>query len=218
VPILVGLQGALGWYMVESGLSVRTSVSQYRLTAHLATALLLYGYCVWQAADILWPQRQSGIPPGFRRAAFVLLVLVGLTVAAGGLTAGTKAGLVYNTFPLMDGRLVPAGYFIESPWWLNPFENVTAVQFDHRVLAMTTFAVIAALFLWSWRIDLPQRARKALHLLAGLGVIQVGLGISTLIEGVPITLAAAHQTGAVLLLTAALLIVHGLRPTARRRS
>ncbi len=150
VPVLVLLQGVLGWYMVESGLSVRTSVSQYRLTAHLSLALLLYGYCVWQAATILGkgaPVVPVDVARRLGRAALAVAGLVALTIAAGGFTAGTKAGLVYNTFPLMDGRLVPDGYFAESPWWVNPFDNVTAVQFDHRVLAVTTFLAIAALFL-----------------------------------------------------------------------
>ncbi|HLY55602.1 MAG TPA: COX15/CtaA family protein [Stellaceae bacterium] len=213
VPVLVLLQGVLGWYMVVSGLSVRTSVSQYRLTAHLATALFLYGYCIWQAASLLADDRMAA-PRSFRRAAWGVLGLVCVTVLAGGLTAGTKAGLVYNTFPLMDGRLVPTGYFAESPWWLNPFENVTAVQFDHRVLAMTTLAAILGLFLWSLRLDLARRVRRSIGVLAGLAALQVTLGISTLLWAVPVPLAAAHQTGAVLLLTAALVSVHGLRPVA----
>ena len=139
VPVLVGLQGALGWYMVKSGLEFRTSVSQYRLTAHLGLAVLIYGYVVWLAAS-RWPGIRAplGDANRWRRPAHGVVVLVFVTLLAGGFMAGLKAGLTYNTFPLMDGKLVPDGYFIMSPWWLNPFENVTAVQFDHRCLAIAT--------------------------------------------------------------------------------
>jgi cytochrome c oxidase assembly protein subunit 15 len=208
VPVLVALQGALGWYMVASGLSVRTSVSQYRLTAHLATALLLYGYCIWIAAGMLRPAATAETAgKGFRRAAVAVLGLVSVTILAGGLTAGTKAGLVFNSFPLMDGQFVPSGYFALSPWFLNPFENVTAVQFDHRLLAETTFLAVLALWLVSWRSALSRPARLAVNTLMAASCIQVALGISTLLLAVPVPLAALHQAGAALVLTAALLTV-----------
>jgi cytochrome c oxidase assembly protein subunit 15 len=213
VPVLVALQGVLGWYMVKSGLSVRTSVSQYRLTAHLATALLLYGYCIWQAAEILAPGRAPAALRPVHRAAGAMVLLVGLAIAAGGFTAGTKAGLIDETFPLMEGRWIPPGYFALDPWWSNPFENPTAIQFDHRVLAVTTLAAAFALWLWARRLAAEARLRRALGLLAALAVLQVGLGISTLLLAVPVPLAAAHQTGAVLVLTAALLAFHASRPT-----
>ena len=211
VPVLVGLQGLLGWYMVESGLAVRTSVSQYRLTAHLATALLLYGYCVWQAASLLLPPAPADATG--RRGLLALLVLVAVTIAAGGLTAGTHAGLVYNTFPLMDGRLVPSGYFVERPWWINPFENVTAIQFDHRVLAISSLVAVAGFWLRFRRR--AEGRRRLFDLMLGAALVQVGLGISTLLLQVPVALAALHQTGAVLLLTAVLLALHQASTKAR---
>jgi heme a synthase len=216
VPIGVGLQGALGWYMVKSGLSVRTSVSQYRLTAHLALAVLIYGYVVWLAASH-WPAARTALRPENRKWRPVALALVGLvfvTLLAGGFMAGLKAGLTYNTFPLMDGRLVPEGYFILSPWWLNPFENVTAVQFDHRCLAVASLLAVIAFWAAARRRALPLRVRLPLDLLLLAALVQVSLGISTLLLVVPIPLAAAHQAGAVLLFTCALLVLHGLRDQA----
>ena len=162
-------QGALGWWMVESGLADRIEVSQYRLTAHLALALVIYGVTLWTALGLLdtptptLPRvRRRGtanagvpnaLPPphagegwgaGWRRASEGVLALMSLTIVAGGFVAGLNAGLTYNTVPLMDGSFVPAGYGQLEPFVRNWFENVAAVQFDHRVLAMT--AVAATMF------------------------------------------------------------------------
>ena len=152
---------------------------------------------------------------GWRRAAEGLIALVGLTIAAGGFVAGTRAGLTYNTFPLMDGRLIPTGYAELHPFIRNWFENVTAIQFDHRLLAMTTIA--AALLLWAagLRSALPAPTRVALWALLAAAAVQVALGISTLLLVVPIPLAAAHQAGAVLLLTAGIFFRHTLRSLPR---
>jgi cytochrome c oxidase assembly protein subunit 15 len=214
VPVLVLMQGVLGWYMVKSGLSVRTSVSQYRLTAHLALALTLYSYCVWQAANRLSPavlRLDPAVVRWFRWLTGAVLGLVAVTILAGGFTAGTKAGLVYNSFPLMDGKLIPDGYFTVQPWWLNPFENVTAIQFDHRVLAILTVASVLTLVGLALRLRLPSRARLPIFLMLGTVLLQASLGISTLLWVVPIPLAALHQAGAVLLLTTALLSRHAVR-------
>jgi len=214
VPVLVLLQGVLGWYMVESGLSVRTSVSQYRLTAHLALALTLYSYCVWQAANRLSPQmlRLGATLSGrLRWATTAILGLVAVTILAGGFTAGTKAGLAYNSFPLMDGKLIPDGYFALQPWWSNPFENVTAIQFDHRVLATLTVITVLSLMGLAIGSRLPRRAFLPIFLMLVMVLVQASLGISTLLWVVPIPLAALHQAGAVLLLTTALLSRHAVR-------
>jgi len=232
---LGGCQGALGWYMVESGLADRIEVSQYRLTAHLALALVIYAVTLWTALGLLaraptLPRLRgrgiasagvSGAPPppqagegrggGWRRASEAILALVGLTIVAGGFVAGLNAGLTYNTFPLMDGNFVPAGYAQLSPYIRNWFENVAAVQFDHRILAMTTVGMVAALWLCGWRFALLRPVRLALHALALVALLQLSLGISTLLLVVPIPLAAAHQAGAVLLLTAAIVLRHRLR-------
>jgi heme a synthase len=211
VILLLGfLQGALGWYMVESGLADRVEVSQYRLVAHLALALAIYAALLWTALGIVRGSRFPDASPGWRRASEAVLVLVALTILAGGFVAGTRAGLTYNTFPLMDGRLVPAGYAQLQPLWLNWFENIAAVQFDHRVLAVATVTAVFVLWAAGLRASLPLPARKALHALLAVAVLQVALGISTLLLVVPIPLAAAHQAGAVLLLTAAVVLRHTL--------
>jgi cytochrome c oxidase assembly protein subunit 15 len=213
--LLLGfLQGLLGWYMVKSGLADRVEVSQYRLTAHLALALAIYAAILWTALSIIRGSPFQEPSPGWRWAADAALVLVVLTILAGGFVAGTRAGLTYNTFPLMDGRLVPAGYDQLQPLWLNWFENIAAVQFDHRVLAVATVSTIFVLWAAGLRANLPKPARKALHALLAVAVLQVALGISTLLLVVPIPLAAAHQAGAVLLLTAAIVLRHYLRAVA----
>jgi cytochrome c oxidase assembly protein subunit 15 len=214
--LLGGMQGLLGWYMVKSGLADRVSVSQYRLTAHLGLAVLIYSATIWIAADILrreplWLERVC--VRRFRMAAGAVVGLVFLTLLAGGFVAGLRAGLTYNTFPLMDGRLIPEGYFIQHPWWMNLFENVTAVQFDHRVLAVTTFITITIFWIVARQFTLPKRVRRPLDAMMVTAVLQVALGISTLLLQVPIPLAAAHQAGAVLLLTFALLTLHSLKDT-----
>jgi heme a synthase len=267
------LQGALGWYMVESGLADRVEVSQYRLVAHLALALSIYSAILWVALGIVRdpaaPALRSAVyrekphkppmaglvpairvsdptdkgvggrakpghgavldddgvrpaarpaedipPPSWRRAAEALLALLTLTILAGGFVAGTHAGLTYNTFPLMDGRLVPAGYDRLHPFYANWFENIAAVQFDHRVLAVTTTTAVLLVWTAGLRSRLPKPARIALHTLLAAAVLQVALGVLTLILVVPIPLAAAHQAGAVLLLTAAIFFRHTLRGAA----
>ncbi len=222
--LLLGfLQGALGWYMVESGLADRVEVSQYRLVAHLALALAIYAAMLWTALGVLRSSVRHPLPnppphagegrvgAGWRRAANGVLALVAVTIVAGGFVAGTRAGLTYNTFPLMDGRLVPAGYGELQPFYVNWFENIAAVQFDHRVLAIGTAAAIVVLWTAGLRANQPRPARIALHALLATAVLQAALGISTLLLVVPIPLAAAHQAGAVLLLTAAIVLRHTLR-------
>jgi cytochrome c oxidase assembly protein subunit 15 len=256
-------QGALGWYMVKSGLADRIDVSQYRLVAHLLLALAIYGMTLWIALGLRRnspryppsPPRgvervgvRRGIPersptptspshtfgvgpslsplqggegnysptgPMWRRLAEAIIALVVLSIAAGGFVAGFKAGLTYNTFPLMDGSFVPVGYAQLEPFIRNWFENIAAVQFDHRLLAMTTAGAIILLWAIAQRATLPRRAQLALHALLAAAVLQFALGVSTLLLVVPIPLAAAHQAGAVLLLSAAIVFRHALHPTVR---
>jgi heme a synthase len=216
VLLLGFLQGALGWYMVESGLADRVEVSQYRLVAHLALALAIYAAIFWAALGLVsgpaLPVPRS--PLVWRRAAEAVLVLVALTILAGGFVAGTRAGLTYNTFPLMDGRLVPEGYAQLHPFYLNLFENIAAVQFDHRALAVGSFTAVVVLWTAGLRVMLPKPARIALHVLLAAAALQLTLGVATLILAVPIPVAAAHQAGAVLLLTAAIFFRHTLRRPA----
>ena len=217
VPPLCGIlllgfaQGALGWYMVESGLADRIEVSQYRLVAHLALALAIYAAILWLALGIVRAPPGTDPGPAWRWAADAVLSTIAVTMAAGGFTAGLHAGLTYNTFPLMDGRLVPAGYGQMQPFWRNWFENIAAVQFDHRLFAVATALAIVLVWAAGQRPALPRAARTALHALLGLAALQVALGVATLLFAVPIPLAAAHQAGALLLLTTAIVFRHTLR-------
>ena len=147
----------------------------------------------------------------WRRGAEAVIALIALTIAAGGFVAGLRAGLTYNTYPLMDGSFVPAGYAQLKPFLRNWFENVAAVQFDHRLLAMTTAAAVLALWLAGSQAVLPRPARLAVHGLLAAAALQFALGVSTLLLVVPVPLAAAHQGGAVLLLTVAIVLRHTLR-------
>src|SRR5439155_25321089 len=216
--LLLGFgQGALGWYMVESGLADRTEVSQYRLVAHLVLALAIYAAILWVALGTVRRRPRQAVSVGWRRAAEAVRLLVARGIAAGGLVAGSHAGLIYNTFPLMDGRLVPAGYDELQPLWLNWFENVAAVQFNHRLLAVATMTAVILLWAAGLRASLPSAARRALHAILAAAALQVALGISTLLLVVPIPLAVGHQAGAVVLLTTALVLRHTIRNAPRPR-
>jgi cytochrome c oxidase assembly protein subunit 15 len=203
---LVGAQGAMGWWMVASGLVGRTEVSQYRLAAHLSLAFVILAVTVWTAADLLEGRRVAH--ERVRRRALPLVVaLAGITSASGALVAGLRAGRVYNTFPLMAGRVVPDGYAQLAPWWRNLFENHAAVQFDHRVLA--TITLVSVIATWAaYRRGATRRLARRLDLLLGAALLQVALGITTLLLAVPVALGVAHQGGAALLLTAAVLAWH----------
>jgi cytochrome c oxidase assembly protein subunit 15 len=207
--VLLGLQGALGWWMVASGLSERTSVSQYRLAAHLVTALALYAFTVWTSAELIAPRAMNAAPSGAspRTSLIALALLVPFTAASGAFVAGLRAGKIYNTFPLMGAGFVPREYGQLTPWWLNLFENPSAVQFNHRAIALATFAL--ALWVWyrgrnSTNPGLPRATRLVLY----AALLQVTLGIATLLMSVPVWLGVAHQAGALLLFTAALLALH----------
>ncbi len=208
--LLGALQGLLGWYMVKSGLVDDPRVSPYRLTAHLTLAVAIYGMILWSALDLLSPERRA--PRGFRPAAGVT-ALIFLMIASGGLVAGNRAGLAYNTFPLMGDHWIPPGLFVLEPWWHNLFENIALVQFDHRLIAWLLLGAIPWVWWRIWRDEgTPVRARITATLLLGWLPIQVGLGIATLLHRVPVPLASAHQAGALLLFTLALATAHALRP------
>ncbi len=211
--ILGALQGAMGWYMVQSGLVDDPRVSQYRLTAHLGIAFLIFAAMLWIALDLFFPRASgaSTVPAGLRRLAVALAVLVFVMVLSGGLVAGIRAGLAYNSFPLMNGHVVPPGIFVLEPWYLNFFSNMATVQFDHRLIAW----LLAFLVPWFWlrvrRAAAPRRARLAADLLLAMLALQIALGIATLLLAVPVTLAGAHQAGALLVFGSALLAAHSLR-------
>jgi cytochrome c oxidase assembly protein subunit 15 len=214
--VLGGLQGVVGWLMVASGFAPdSTAVSPYRLVIHLALALVLYAAIVWTGLSALRPVRQhEPLPRALRALAYGSLAMVCLTILAGGFTAGLHAGLTYNTFPLMDGRLVPDGYTTLDPLILNLTENVAAVQFDHRVLATFTLLLVSALAAVGWRCGL---SRPLMICLAAAVVAQYALGVTTLLLVVPVAVATLHQFGAVILLTVMLVLLHQLTTTPRRR-
>jgi cytochrome c oxidase assembly protein subunit 15 len=213
--ILGGLQGLLGWYMVKSGLVDNPHVSQYRLTAHLGLAVAIYGYMLYVGLG-LWfgTQRSAATPSGLRHATAALWTLIFVTLLSGGFVAGLKAGFAYNTFPLMNGSLVPESLLVQEPLWRNFFENVATVQFDHRILAISVLLGIVLLWLTGRRSALPGQVKVGMHLLLAAGFLQVSLGISTLLLHVPIALASLHQAGALLLFSTALFLYHRMRYAA----
>jgi cytochrome c oxidase assembly protein subunit 15 len=216
--ILGGAQGVLGWYMVQSGLVDIPEVSQYRLAAHLVLALALYVALLWTALQLRHPEPETTPDrrlAGMRTLAITTLSLVTITILSGAFVAGTDAGFAFNTFPLMDGTLVPAGY-LPQPWYASPFEDIATIQFHHRVLAIVSLIVAIATWWRSRWIVLVQRARRVANGLLVMVCLQVALGISTLVLAVPVSLAAAHQAGAVLLLTATLWLLFELRAPRRQ--
>ena len=216
--VLGGLQGAWGWYMVQSGLVDNPRVSHYRLTAHLGLALLIYAAMFWVALDLLFPRRRAAPDsrPGLAAPGIVILVFV--MSLTGGLVAGIRAGYAFNTFPLMNGHLIPPDLFLLEPWYRNFFDNMATVQFDHRLLAWL-LAIVVPLFWWrSRRTESTVQEHFSSNLLLATLALQVSLGIVTLLLVVPISFAAAHQAGAVLLFSAAIIAAHVRRGslTARR--
>ena len=213
--VLGGLQGAMGWYMVKSGLVDDPHVSQYRLTAHLAIAVAIYSAMLWSALEVLRP---TAGPRASAKLAWVVTALVAYQIVTGGFVAGIHAGLAYNSFPLMNGYVVPPDIAVLDPWYLNLFSNMATVQFDHRLGAWALAVAVP----WLWvraRADAPPpRVTLALYLLLAAFVLQVSLGIATLLLVVPVALAAAHQAGALLLFTAALCVNHALRSSKASKS
>ncbi|MDF2096853.1 COX15/CtaA family protein [Aquibaculum arenosum] len=217
---LGGLQGFMGWFMVTSGFADRTEVSQYRLVLHLGLAVFIYAYMLWLTFRLLAPAPTRSAPEtrSLRRWLVALLVLICITLVSGGFVAGLRAGFTYNTFPLMDGRVIPGGYGMLQPWIANLFENHAAVQFNHRLLA--TLTLIGAVVFWAYarRQTLPAAAARAIAAIAGMAAVQFLLGVTTLLLVVPVSLGALHQAGALILLGLTLLALHLLRPAEAGRS
>jgi heme a synthase len=214
--VLGSLEGAMGWYMVKSGLVDDPRVSQYRLTAHLGLAFLIFGVMLWTGLDLLRVRSlQPASPAGLRHFAAWLAGLVFVMVLTGGLVTGIHAGLAYNTFPLMNGHVEPPDMWLLDPWWRNFFSNKATVQFDHRLIAWALIFLIATLWWRARAVNLSSRARLALNVMLGWLAVQVGLGIATLLLlAVPVTLAAAHQAAAMVLFGIMLWVNHELRLVA----
>jgi cytochrome c oxidase assembly protein subunit 15 len=207
---LGGLQGVLGWYMVKSGLVNNPHVSQYRLTAHLMAAFAIYAYMFWVALGLLFPATSSK-PHALYGRTLALTLLTTVTVASGGFVAGLKAGYAFNTFPLMNGKWIPDQLFALQPAWSNFFDNIVTVQFDHRVLAISTLVAVFLFWVSARGKPMPPRLTLGMHALLAVTVLQVTLGILTLVMRVPVHLAATHQAVAVLVFTAVLYLCHGFR-------
>jgi cytochrome c oxidase assembly protein subunit 15 len=212
---LGGLQGFIGWYMVSSGLVDRVDVNQYRLALHLALAVAILGALLWVALSLGAPRTAGAFmaaTAGQRRGAAGIAALVFLQIVAGAFVAGLEAGAGYNTWPLMDGRLIPEGLDAMSPWWANLFENALTVQFNHRLVAYAIAVAVA----WHLRSLLrggpgDGGVRTSGLVLAGAVLGQIALGIWTLLAHVPLALGLAHQAAAVALFGAALWHWHRLR-------
>jgi len=208
---LGAVQGAVGWWMVASGLAERVNVSPYRLAFHLTLACAIFALIVWTIRR-LRPQPLANAPMRLRATAVVLLALVLGQIYWGALVAGLSAGLLNNTWPLIDGRVVPAAasLFFNEPWWRNLFENPLTVQFTHRTIAYVLW--IAAL---AHAIDAARAGRAGLPMVLAIALtIQAALGIATLLNQVPILLALAHQGVAIIVL--AIAVVHAERLAPRR--
>lgn len=211
--VLGGLQGALGWYMVKSGLVDVPRVSQYRLAAHLGLAVLIYGYMLWLAFGLLFPPR-SRVTPADRNyyySSLGLVWLVFIMILSGALVAGTRAGFAYPTFPLMGGAWIPDGLFALQPGWRNFFENITTVQFIHRLLAWLIFLYVVIFSIALLRGKTGRIVRTSALILLITVMMQLSLGIATLLSHVPVALAAKHQAGAIVLFTVTLFLTQQLR-------
>ncbi len=203
ILLLGGAQGALGWWMVSSGLSGRVDVSQYRLAAHLALAVLLFAMMFWLALDLV--SRRKEMRSNLSPFAMALALGVFLQMILGAFVAGLRAGRVFNTWPLMDGAFFPNGYFADAPRWQDLFETAAAVQFNHRLGAYLLAAATLWLYLGARRTRLKRRAQ----ILLAAVVMQIALGVWTVLAATPIALGLAHQAGAILVLAAALFLAHG---------
>lgn len=211
--ILGGLQGLLGWYMVKSGLVNEPHVSQYRLTAHLGFAVVIYAYILWVAFELLYPAKPAATALSNKSysLSIALTALIFILILSGGFVAGTRAGFAYNTFPLMAGAIIPDGLFNLSPIWRNFFDNIITVQFNHRILAYIAVIISAIL---SFRIlsnKPPKPIQYATYALISALLLQLSLGIATLLLVVPVSLGAMHQAGAIVLFTAALYLTFRLK-------
>lgn len=216
--LLGGLQGGIGWFMVKSGLVDQPNVSHYRLALHLGTAILIYALLLRTALGLLDPLPLAGWRSesvGLRRHARWALGLVAVTIVWGAFVAGSRAGYAYNTFPLMEGYVIPPEIGTLTPWWHNPFENTAAIQLIHRTLALLTGVTALALAIRTATARLPGRATQAARAVGAMVLIQIGLGAATLLTVVWIPVAAAHQAGAILVVSALVWLLHELRPVRR---
>jgi len=222
---LLGFQGLLGWYMVKSGLDHNNflgpcdvpRVSQYRLAAHLSSAVVLYSFLFWNAKSILKPSltwAQGQVTPamvGFRKLVMASKAMAFITLVSGAFVAGLDAGLVYNSFPKFADRWIPEDILAFSPTLRNITENPTTVQFNHRILGTTTLALVSLVALRARSLPLPPHVKTAALALGLMGWCQVAMGVTTLLLYVPVPVAAAHQSGALMTLSIAMWLAHEMK-------
>lgn len=213
--VLGGLQGLMGWYMVMSGLVDIPRVSHYRLAAHLCLALVILGYLFWIILD-LHNTRRFQVPQLIRSLSLVVLCLVSVQIVYGAFTAGLRAGLGYNTFPLMDGKLIAEAALMMSPKWLNFFENGAMIQFIHRWVGTLLLVFVAGLVGLSIQRGLPRPIVRSTVMLLIIILMQYLLGIFTLINTVPVFLASTHQAVACLVLLCTVYLVYIVRGDASK--
>lgn len=206
VFLLGGAQGALGWWMVTSGLTHRIDVSQYRLAAHLGLAVILLGLMFWTALS-LQSSESKGRPDKLLPAAIGVVLVVYGQMMLGAFVAGLRAGRIYTTWPLMDGRFFPDAYFDGAPGFADMFESPAAAQFNHRIGAYITVTVVAA-FAWAVRRSV---VAPRVRMLFALVLTQIGLGIWTLLAATPVALGLVHQLTALAVFLTALWTAHGLK-------
>ncbi len=221
--LLGGMQGAMGWYMVKSGLVDDPRVSQYRLTAHLSLAFLIFVAQMWVALGLLKTRSRGPFDSRtktLQKIGLGLVIWIAYMIVTGGFVAGIRAGKAYNTFPLMNGNFIPPEIFMLEPWYLNFFNNMATVQFDHRLGAWA----LAFLVPWFWlriraaaRTDaISARILLSANILLVALAAQISLGIATVLQAVPVALGAAHQAGAMVLLAVLLWVNHELRVAPAR--
>ncbi|MDJ0614627.1 MAG: COX15/CtaA family protein [Rhizobiaceae bacterium] len=196
---LGGLQGFIGWWMVKSGLVDRVDVSQYRLATHLTLACLIFAYAMWIARGLA---PHSDAPVDSKVAAFSIVVFLAIVIQIflGALVAGLDAGLAFNDWPTMDGAVIPTDLWIQSPAWINAFENPKTVQFIHRMSAYAVLALLIWQSIIAYRSTSADTHKRRTLVLLGLGVAQAAIGVITLVLQVPLSWALVHQGGAVVLL------------------
>ena len=206
ILLLIGLQGAIGWWMVASGLvNDRVDVSAYRLATHLGLAFIILGmlFWLWRESVKNWPRNRTLSTPLFKPSV-ALCLLVYIQIIAGAFVAGTHSGKTYNSWPLMDGGFVPGGYGIISPFWRNLFENPAAIQFNHRMLAYLIFGLAIWMDFKSRKLHVSAKVRTGLQIVLGLIVWQIFLGVWTLLKVAPLNLSLLHQFSSILVFLASL--------------
>ncbi|GJP51849.1 hypothetical protein CLOM_g10980 [Closterium sp. NIES-68] len=220
---LGGAQGLIGWWMVKSGLEEPANphavprVSPYRLAAHLTSAFVIFSGIFWTALNVLYPNPSALAPAQLLAAAKLrplvhpVAMLLGVTAFSGAFVAGNDAGRAFNTFPLMGDHWVPPEILEMTPLHRNFFENTAMVQFQHRVLAISTLAAVTGMWYSARKLPLHPRSALLLNTALGITALQVTLGISALLTYVPVSLGSAHQAGALTLFAAMLALLHSLR-------